>query len=128
MARLLLLLLLYFCLMHTAQANVEKTIFVAPPSESPPHDASVDTLLLGRLSEQYSSVRTFINASFPTAESPKGTETWFLLEALRPRRRYELRICWLATVRATIMSIRMALSLSATYRLLALHASCQHGI
>jgi hypothetical protein len=96
MAHLSLLSWLSFiCL---ALANVEKTIFVAPPATELPQDASIDNLLLTRLSEQYPSVRTVMNASFPTPNSTKGTETWILLDGLRPRRRYEVRICWLATV------------------------------
>ncbi|KAL2412443.1 hypothetical protein ABEF92_008890 [Exophiala dermatitidis] len=78
-------------------ANVEKIIFLAPSAEPPPADASIDNLLLAPLSEQFSSVRTQVNASFPTPDSPKGTENWFLLEGLVPGRRYEVRICWLAT-------------------------------
>lgn len=80
-------------------ANTEKTIFMAPDAEPPPTDASISNLLLTSLSERYPSVRTHLNASFPTTESPKGTESWFLLEGLRPQTRYEVRICWLATVR-----------------------------
>ena len=83
-----LLILLCFSLLHHVWANVEKTIFVASALESPPQDASIDNLQLARLSEQYPSVRTFINASFPTTENPKGTETWILLEGLRPQKRY----------------------------------------
>lgn len=79
-------------------ANVEKVIFIAPDAQPEPQDASVDNLLLTPLSESYPSVRTYINASFPTNTSIKGTEAWFLLDGLIPRRRYEVRICWLATV------------------------------
>ncbi|KIX92966.1 uncharacterized protein Z520_11239 [Fonsecaea multimorphosa CBS 102226] len=82
---------------YCAFANVEKVIFLTPAAEPLPQDASIDNLFLTRLSEQYPSVRTRINASFPSTVSPKGTESWFLLEHLRPGRRYELRICWLAT-------------------------------
>lgn len=94
------LILLCFWLLHNVMANVEKTIFVTPGAASPPPDASIDNLLLTRLSEQHPSVRTSLNASFPTPESPKGSETWMLLENLPPHNRYEVRICWLATVRA----------------------------
>ncbi|ETI24767.1 hypothetical protein G647_04137 [Cladophialophora carrionii CBS 160.54] len=90
-------LFLWALLVYSAVANVEKTIFVAPAAEPPPKDASIDSLLLTRLSEQHPFVRTFLNASFPTADSPKGVEAWLLLEGIRPRRRYEVRICWLAT-------------------------------
>ncbi|KIX09601.1 uncharacterized protein Z518_00681 [Rhinocladiella mackenziei CBS 650.93] len=92
--RTLLLFLLYSSFVL---ANVEKVIFVAPPAQSPPPDAGIDNLLLTPLSDGHPKVRTHINASFPTKESPKGTESWFLLEGLRPHRRYEVRVCWLAT-------------------------------
>jgi hypothetical protein len=82
---------------HVA-ANVEKVIFVAPGAQPKPEDASIDNLLLIPLSESHPSVRTYINASFPTTTSSKGTESWFLLDGLIPHRRYEVRICWLATV------------------------------
>ena len=79
-------------------ANVEKVIFVAPAAEPLPADASIDNLLLTSLSESDSSVRTYLDASFPTDSAPKGNETWMLLQDLVPGRRYEVRICWLATV------------------------------
>ena len=88
----LLLLLTPVCL-----ANVEKTIFLAPPGQSLPNDASIDNLYHISLSDQHPSVRTKINASFPTDDHLKGTETWMLLEDLSPGSRYEVRICWLAT-------------------------------
>jgi hypothetical protein len=81
------------------QANVEKTIFLAPaiatiPSEQP----ALDDLGLERLSPQSPVVRTRLNASFPTTAAPEGTESWFFLENLNPGQRYEVRVCWLATV------------------------------
>ena len=102
---------LLVCLAFICQvsANVEKTIFLAPAAEPPPPDASIDNLLLPRLSPQYPSVRTFINASFRVAGSPKGTQTWLLIEGLQSQKRYEVRICWLATVsgRLLIAAVRM---------------------
>lgn len=82
-----------------ASGNVEKVIFIAPAAQALPNDASIDNLLLTSLSETETSVRTYVNASFPTEDAPKGTETWMLLEGLTAGRRYEVRICWLATVR-----------------------------
>ncbi|ETN36658.1 uncharacterized protein HMPREF1541_08936 [Cyphellophora europaea CBS 101466] len=78
-------------------ANVEKVIFVAPDTQEFPSDASLDNLLLERLTLAKASVRTRLNATFPTDEQPRGTETWMLLEDLTPGQRYEVRICWLAT-------------------------------
>ncbi|KAK5938106.1 hypothetical protein PMZ80_009695 [Knufia obscura] len=91
----LLVVFIHFLLL--ASANVEKTIFVAPPAVTLPQDAAIDNLLLEPLHPERLSVRTFFNASFPTDDKPHGDESWALLEGLSPRQRHELRICWLAT-------------------------------
>lgn len=88
---------LFIYLMLVA-ANVEKTTFIAPEVLTVPQDAAIDNLLLQSLNPDNFSVKTYLNASFPTPEQPKGLETWALLEGLIPGRRYELRVCWLATV------------------------------
>ncbi|OOQ91645.1 hypothetical protein PEBR_08937 [Penicillium brasilianum] len=81
-----------------AHANVEKTIFLGPPATTVPSEApELDDLGLDRLSPQNAVVRTQLNASFPTAAAPEGTDSWFFLEDLTPGKRYEVRICWLAT-------------------------------
>ncbi|KAJ5390849.1 uncharacterized protein N7496_001917 [Penicillium cataractarum] len=90
-----ILLPLFTSLVH---ANVEKTIFLGPPATTIPSEApELDDLGLDRLSPQNGVVRTQLNASFPTAEAPEGTDSWFFLENLTPGQRYEVRICWLAT-------------------------------
>ncbi|KPI42142.1 uncharacterized protein AB675_5627 [Cyphellophora attinorum] len=78
-------------------ANTEKVIFVTPEAQDFVHDASLDNLLLERLTSANFSLRTYVNATFPTEDAPKGTETWLLLEDLTPNQRHEVRICWLAT-------------------------------
>lgn len=93
---LLVLVLVLVLLNGLASANVEKTIFVAPSSQPVP-DASIDNLMLIPLNPQHTTARTWLNATFPTKETPKGTDTWMLLEGLSPGSRYELRLCWLAT-------------------------------
>ncbi|KAJ5143741.1 uncharacterized protein N7515_002528 [Penicillium bovifimosum] len=81
-----------------AQANVEKTIFLAPePATIPAGGPDLDDLGLERLSPERPVVRTRLNASFPTSDAPRGTESWFFLENLNPGQRYEVRVCWLAT-------------------------------
>ncbi|KAJ5427205.1 hypothetical protein N7465_002275 [Penicillium sp. CMV-2018d] len=81
-----------------AQANVEKTIFLAPaPATVPSDEPDLDDLGLERLSPQRPVVRTHLNASFPTTAAPAGTDSWFFLENLNPGQRYEVRVCWLAT-------------------------------
>lgn len=94
MSRLLVVFVQF--LMLTA-ANVEKTIFVAPAAVEVPQDAAIDNLLLERLHPSRLTLRTFLNASFPTEDKPHGEDTWALLEGLSPNQRYELRLCWLAT-------------------------------
>jgi hypothetical protein len=82
-----------------AAGNVEKTIFVAPPpSALPAENTAIDDLGLDSLSPTEFTLRTSLNASFPTDDEPYGSESWFYLEDLNPGHRYEVRICWLATV------------------------------
>ncbi|KAK5080619.1 hypothetical protein LTR70_008771 [Exophiala xenobiotica] len=90
-------LLVFIQLLILAAANVEKTIFVAPAAVAVSQDAAIDNLLLERLHPNRLTVRTFLNASFPTNDKPHGENTWALLEGLSPNQRYELRVCWLAT-------------------------------
>ncbi|KAJ5336487.1 uncharacterized protein N7506_004509 [Penicillium brevicompactum] len=85
-------------LLSAVQANVEKTIFLAPaPATIPSQEPSLDDLGVERLSPQNPVVRTRLNASFPTTAVPEGTESWFFLEKLNPGQRYEVRVCWLST-------------------------------
>ncbi|KAJ5141180.1 hypothetical protein N7476_009075 [Penicillium atrosanguineum] len=80
------------------QANVEKTIFIAPTAATVPSgEPDLDDLGLERLSPENPIVRTRINASFPSENAPEGIESWFFLENLNPHQRYEVRVCWLAT-------------------------------
>lgn len=82
-----------------AQANVEKTIFLAPTGTTVPSgEPDIDDLGLERLSPESPVVRTRLNATFPSNDAPEGTDSWFFLENLIPGQRYEVRICWLATV------------------------------
>lgn len=86
-------------LLSAVQANVEKTIFLAPaPATIPSQEPSLDDLGVERLSPQNPVVRTRLNASFPTTAAPEGTDSWFFLENLNPGQRYEVRVCWLSTV------------------------------
>ena len=80
------------------EANVEKTIFIAPSSTPLPSETGLDDLGLERLSPLSPILRTQLNASFPTSDNPLGTESWYFLEDLNPGQRYEVRICYLATV------------------------------
>lgn len=97
------------CSLPPALGNVEKTIFLAPPSISiPSGHPNLNDLHLDVLSTPLSrlSLRRQVPASFPTLTDPRGNETWLLLEGLEEGRRYEVRICWVATVRALVIHLR----------------------
>ena len=86
-----------------AFANVEKTVFIAPPSIHVPTDhPNLDDLQLDVFSPLQSSLRLHLDAAFPSKESPKGVESWYLLDKLNQGQRYEVRICWAATVSQTV--------------------------
>lgn len=79
--------------------NVEKTIFLTPPPISLlPSRLNLDDLHLESLSLSNRSLRRQIPAVFPSTLHPHGTETWLRLEGLKEQQRYEVRICWAATV------------------------------
>ncbi|EEH17255.2 hypothetical protein PABG_07342 [Paracoccidioides brasiliensis Pb03] len=80
-------------------ANVEKVIFTAlKPSPLLLHQSLFDDLEIERLSPHRPSVRTYLSAAFPSKEAPLGFESWFYLDSLKPGQRYEVRICYLATL------------------------------
>lgn len=80
-------------------ANVEKAIFLGPePVNIPQQSPSLADLNIDVLTPANWSIRTHVEAIFPTAASPRGIETWLILDNLTDSQRYEVRICWLATV------------------------------
>jgi hypothetical protein len=98
--------LLLGSLISNVWANVEKTIFLGPPAISiPTVHPNLDDLSLIPLSPSHLSVRTRLNASFPTRGTPSGSEHWLLLDGLSPGARYEVRICWLATVSPCLSTV-----------------------
>ena len=81
------------------QGNVEKTIFFGPEAiQIPQQHPSLQDLKLETLSPSKPDLRRQLSAAFPKPSTPKGTEAWFLLEGLKQHQRYEVRICWAATV------------------------------
>lgn len=91
---------------HSTTANTEKTIFIAPQIVPiPSQQAAADDLGLERLSPETPVLRTYLNVSFPTEQLPLGSESWFFLEDLNPGQRYEVRVCWLATVCFLFLSL-----------------------
>lgn len=80
--------------------NVEKTIFLAPEAIQIPQQQhpNLRDLNLQVLSPSKPQLRRQLPAAFPTPANPKGIAAWFLLERLTQHQRYEVRICWAATV------------------------------
>lgn len=85
----------------TVHANVEKTIFLGPPPTHTPHDPpALDDLRLDVLTPKDAPIlETQLPVQFPTKTAPRGLDSWYLLQDLEEGRRYEVRICWPATVR-----------------------------
>jgi len=82
----------------TVKANVEKTIFLGPsPVTLPNVRPSLEDLHLHVLSHTQTILPTQLPVLFPSTAAPRGLESWYLLQ-LEAGRRYEVRICWPATV------------------------------
>jgi hypothetical protein len=80
-------------------ANTEKVIFLGPSNRQVPFPhPTLGDLELETLSPQNWDLRTRIQAEFPTNASKYGQSSWILLHGLREGQRYEVRICWPATV------------------------------
>lgn len=88
-------------------ANTEKTIFVAGEGQEKRAGgrgdafASVSSIAssLPRLTPDRNAWRTGLPAVFPWADNfPTNGTTWVLLDELTEGQRYELRVCWAATV------------------------------
>jgi hypothetical protein len=85
----------------TVNANVEKTIFLGPDTVTLPNvRPSLDDLRLHALSHSQTILPTQLAVRFPSKAAPHGLDSWYLLQHLEAGRRYEVRICWPATVSA----------------------------
>ena len=83
----------------TVNANVEKTIFLGPsPVTLDNARPGLDDVHLNALSPSETILSTHIPVHFPTHAVPRGLESWYLLRRLAHGQRYEVRICWPATV------------------------------
>lgn len=88
-------------------ANSQKIIFSAPPaSQVPESQSSLSALTLYTLTPDRRTLRIPLQRSPPPNEHfgkgpshsvPTGLDSWFLLDALRPDQRHELRVNWAAT-------------------------------
>lgn len=82
-------------------ANTEKIIFLAPdvltlPSNGP----SLGQLRLQRLSPSAVQLNVRHPVVFSNASFPRGLASWYILSELDAAQRYEVRVCWAATVSA----------------------------
>lgn len=90
------LLLLQACCVF---ANTEKVIFIGPSSlQVPAAHPTLEDLQLESISPKHWALRTHVQAEFPTNSSRYGQTSWYLLDKLQEGQRYEVRICWAATV------------------------------
>ena len=93
------LLIFFWTAISVVLANTEKIIFITPEI--------VTNSKLNQLTERIDipaiypeSGRTHIKlpVDFGTSENPNGCQSWYLLRALEKGRRYEIKLCWAATV------------------------------
>ncbi|CAJ2511742.1 Uu.00g073670.m01.CDS01 [Anthostomella pinea] len=95
---MLLLLLLASLTVTTVRGNTEKAIFLGPPAAniSSAHP-TLDDLNIDTLTPQDFTVRTHLEAQFPSDAFEYGKATWLVLDELTEGQRYEVRVCWAAT-------------------------------
>lgn len=98
--RVIAVLLCTVLQLWTVNANVEKTIFLGPSAVTLPDvPPTLHHLNLHVISTRESILPTQLPVLFPSHAQPHGLESWYLLSDLEEGRRYEVRICWPATVR-----------------------------
>jgi hypothetical protein len=86
---------------HTL-ANVEKVMFLGPAPTIVPF-LQDKVVHLEALSPEVPELRRQLHAKFPhSPDMEEPSEIWVLLRGLEEGRRYEVRICWAATVRFSI--------------------------
>jgi hypothetical protein len=101
--------ILWLLQVHAVFCNTEKIIFLGPSEvQIPVEHPTLEDLKLETLSPQQWSLRTHIRAEFPTKSSKYGQASWYLLHGLQEGQRYEVRVCWAATVRWTFYCCGMS--------------------
>ena len=79
-------------------ANVEKVVFLGPDRTNIPNvSPSLSDLHLEHLTPDKTNLRIPLPRSFANQSLPKGLQSWYILDDLEPGRRYDVRVCWLAT-------------------------------
>jgi hypothetical protein len=91
--------LLFISQLASVVCNTEKAIFLGPSAlQIPDAHPTLADLQLDTLSSESLYLRRYINAAFSTDSFEHGPATWVLLNSLEEGRRYEVRVCWAATV------------------------------
>lgn len=80
-------------------ANTEKIIFTAPPTEALSELYDIKDEAFKTITHANSSLRTSLPVAFPNVDRPQGLDSWYWLKDLEEDKRYEVRVCWAATVR-----------------------------
>lgn len=87
-------------------ANTEKAIILAPNNINiPSTHPNLDDLQVDTLTPDKWAIRTYLQAQFPTDSAKYGKPTWLVLDQLTEGQRYEVRVCWAATVSSLSTSI-----------------------
>jgi len=86
----------------TVLANTEKVVFLSPDQLTFVNREDDSTFqpscVQDTLSPSKRQLHTQLQVAFPSEEDPRGSENYYLLNGLEPGRRYEVRVCWSATV------------------------------
>ena len=91
-----------------ALTNVEKVVFLGPEAKdsSPAFPSFGFPLFIDTLSPARPSLRRQLHSKFPhSAPLQEPSEVWFLLLELQASKRYEVRICWPATVSCNVRDL-----------------------
>lgn len=88
-----------FALVHSSLANTEKVIFSAPPRDTLSELFDIKEEAFAILTPGRPVLRTSLPVAFPTSDRPGGLDSWYRIEGLEEDKRYEIRVCWAATVR-----------------------------
>lgn len=91
-------LLPLFASIQCALANTEKVIFTAPPRDTLSELYDIGEEAFRTLTPSKPTLRASLPVAFPTTDRPNGLDSWYRLEDVEEDRRYEVRVCWAATV------------------------------
>ena len=95
-------LLPLFASIQCSFANTEKVIFTAPPRDTLSELYDIVEEAFETLTPSNPILRASLPVAFPNAVRPHGLDSWYRLEELDEDRRYEVRVCWAATVRCLV--------------------------